>query len=191
MEMTAHAIGADHHDGADRIPGRTLHFFRADFGAARRDPARDLLAEMLLDRMPVTVERRDEFAIRRDRPVGPAPGAVNTCVAPVELLKIHEVQGNGAASPEAGNTVAIEGIVVGEFQDGASGTNGDLNGFYTASRQMMEMPDDEGPPREDEPLFHQLVLKFCPRRFHPIWHPPYRVSHEWAARRDHASRRSR
>ncbi|MDH4055833.1 MAG: ExeM/NucH family extracellular endonuclease [Gammaproteobacteria bacterium] len=60
----------------------------------------------------------------------PTPGALNVCVAPVRLLKIHEVQGNGPASPEVGNTVAIEGIVVGDFQDGASGTNGDLNGFH-------------------------------------------------------------
>ena len=49
---------------------------------------------------------------------------------PVPLLKIHEVQGSGLVSPEVGNTVAIEGIVVGDFQDGASGLNGDLNGFF-------------------------------------------------------------
>jgi predicted extracellular nuclease len=47
-----------------------------------------------------------------------------------ELVLIHEVQGAGAISPMAGNAVLIEGIVVGDFQDGASGTNGDLNGFY-------------------------------------------------------------
>ena len=58
------------------------------------------------------------------------PGSANTCVAPVTVVKIHEVQGNGAASPLVGTTVAIEGIVVGDFQDGASGVNGDLNGFH-------------------------------------------------------------
>ena len=60
----------------------------------------------------------------------PTPGAVNICVAPPAELRIHEVQGNGPESPEVGNTVVIEGIVVGDFQDGASGTNGDLNGFH-------------------------------------------------------------
>ena len=62
----------------------------------------------------------------------PTPGEDNLCEAPVivTLLKIHEVQGSGAASPEVGNLVAIEGIVVGDFQDGASGFNGDLNGFF-------------------------------------------------------------
>ena len=45
-------------------------------------------------------------------------------------VKIHEVQGNGSASPLVGMAVAVEGIVVGDFQDGASGVNGDLNGFH-------------------------------------------------------------
>ena len=60
----------------------------------------------------------------------PTPGTVNVCVAPAKELKIHEVQGSGPVSPEVGNKVAIEGIVVGDFQDGASGTHGDLNGFH-------------------------------------------------------------
>lgn len=62
----------------------------------------------------------------------PTPGEDNLCEAPVivTFLKIHEVQGNGAASPEVGNLVAIEGIIVGDFQDGASGVHGDLNGFF-------------------------------------------------------------
>lgn len=60
----------------------------------------------------------------------PTPGDANTCVLPVTTVKIHEVQGNGTASPLVGTTIAIEGIVVGDFQDGAAGTNGDLNGFH-------------------------------------------------------------
>ena len=60
----------------------------------------------------------------------PTAGIANLCEAPATLLKIHAVQGSGPASPEAGNTVAIEGIVVGDFQGGASGANGDLNGFF-------------------------------------------------------------
>ncbi len=48
----------------------------------------------------------------------------------VQTLKIHEVQGAGAASPVDGQTVIIEAVVVGDFQDGLSGTSGDLNGFF-------------------------------------------------------------
>ena len=43
---------------------------------------------------------------------------------------IYDVQGNGAASPLVGTEVAIEGVVVGDFQNNGSPDNGDLNGFH-------------------------------------------------------------
>ncbi len=43
---------------------------------------------------------------------------------------ISEIQGSGAASPLQGQTVTIEAVVTGDFQDGSSGTNGNLNGFF-------------------------------------------------------------
>ncbi len=64
------------------------------------------------------------------------PGAPNEVyVAPPEMCgdpftPIYDVQGNGAASPLVGTEVAIEGIVVGDFQNNASLDNGDLNGFH-------------------------------------------------------------
>ena len=79
----------------------------------------------------------------------PTPGSVNICVAPAAQLKIHEVQGSGATSPKVGNTVIIEGIVVGDFQDGADGTNGDLNGFYVQE----EDADADGDAATSEGLF--------------------------------------
>ena len=39
---------------------------------------------------------------------------------------IHDIQGNGASSPEIGNTHVIEGVVVGDFQD----TSTELGGFF-------------------------------------------------------------
>ncbi|MCD4714741.1 MAG: ExeM/NucH family extracellular endonuclease, partial [Clostridiales bacterium] len=60
------------------------------------------------------------------------PGSPNELVpepTPIITL-IHDVQGSGEASPLVGQTVIIEAIVVGDYQDGASGTNGDLDGFY-------------------------------------------------------------
>ncbi|HSG45607.1 MAG TPA: ExeM/NucH family extracellular endonuclease [Anaerolineales bacterium] len=76
------------------------------------------------------------------------PGAENTCVAPVTLVKIHEVQGAGSASPLVGQTVAVEGIVVGDFQDDV-GANGDLNGFYVQE----EDADADGNPLTSEGVF--------------------------------------
>jgi len=64
------------------------------------------------------------------------PGAMNEVyVAPPEMCgdpftPIYNVQGNGAASPLVGTEVAIEGVVVGDFQNNASVDNGDLNGFH-------------------------------------------------------------
>lgn len=64
-------------------------------------------------------------------------------------VKIHDVQGNGAASPLVGQTVVITGIVVGDFQDGASGTNGDFNGFHVQE----EDADADADPLTSEGIF--------------------------------------
>ncbi|MBP0017728.1 MAG: ExeM/NucH family extracellular endonuclease [Cyanobacteria bacterium SBLK] len=45
------------------------------------------------------------------------------------ITLISAIQGSGDSSPLIGQTVTIEGIVVGDYQDG-TGTNGDLNGFF-------------------------------------------------------------
>jgi len=71
------------------------------------------------------------------------------CPTDVSTLKIHDVQGNGSASPLVGQTVIIEGIVVGDFQDGASGTNGDLNGFNVQE----EDADADADPMTSEGIF--------------------------------------
>ena len=76
------------------------------------------------------------------------PGEENTCEAPVTLVKIHEVQGAGDTSPLVGQTVAIEGIVVGDFQDDV-GANGDLNGFFVQE----EDADADADPATSEGIF--------------------------------------
>jgi len=65
------------------------------------------------------------------------PGTENGCAPPPPaemcgdpFTPIYVVQGNGAASPLAGTDVAIEGIVIGDFQNNASPDNGDFNGFH-------------------------------------------------------------
>ncbi|MFN8386340.1 MAG: ExeM/NucH family extracellular endonuclease [Anaerolineales bacterium] len=64
-------------------------------------------------------------------------------------LKIHDVQGNGAASPLVGQTVVVTGVVVGDFQDGLSGTNGDFNGFHIQE----EDADADADPLTSEGIF--------------------------------------
>jgi len=56
----------------------------------------------------------------------PPPGAPATTA-------IYSVQGNGATSPLAGQTVTVEGVVTGDFQDNDDDRSRDLAGFYIQS----------------------------------------------------------
>ncbi len=64
----------------------------------------------------------------------PTPGTANLCANPEACgdpsTPIHNVQGSGAASPVVATEVAVEGVVVGDFQNNASADDGDLNGFH-------------------------------------------------------------
>ncbi|NEP17784.1 MAG: ExeM/NucH family extracellular endonuclease, partial [Leptolyngbya sp. SIO4C1] len=62
---------------------------------------------------------------------------------------ISEIQGSGAESPLVGSEVTIEAVVVGDFQDGASGADGDLNGFFVQE----EDADADGSAATSEGLF--------------------------------------
>ena len=65
------------------------------------------------------------------------------------ITKIHEIQGSGATSPLVGQQVAVEGIVVGDFQDDLAGTSGDLNGYFVQE----EEGDYDGDPSTSEGIF--------------------------------------
>ena len=69
-----------------------------------------------------------------------SPGVLlDSTPPPATSVFIHEIQGDQSAatqidtddaSPLLGQFVSIEAIVTGDFQDGAAGSMGDLNGFY-------------------------------------------------------------
>ena len=69
-QMAAHPVGADHHDGADRILDRPHDVFIARTGLYFLD----LLFELRLQQGPVAVESGDLLVQRRTRPVAPFPG---------------------------------------------------------------------------------------------------------------------
>jgi uncharacterized protein len=84
------------------------------------------------------------------------PGAPNEIVVPPPTglcgepaTLISAIQGAGAASPLVGQTQTVEAVVVGDFQDGAAGTNGDLNGFHLQE----EDADADGDPLTSEGIF--------------------------------------
>ncbi len=65
------------------------------------------------------------------------PGEANACPPPPQpemcgdaFTPIYAVQGNGLSSPLAGMEVAIQGVVVGDFQNDAAPDSGNLNGFH-------------------------------------------------------------
>lgn len=64
------------------------------------------------------------------------------------VVKISAVQGSGAASPMTGQTVTIEGVVVGDFQTG-DGDQFELDGFYVQE----EASDYDADPLTSEGIF--------------------------------------
>ncbi|WP_099239029.1 ExeM/NucH family extracellular endonuclease [Synechococcus sp. BDU 130192] len=68
---------------------------------------------------------------------------------PSPLTLISTIQGNGDVSPLEGELVTIEAVVVGDFQDGDAGTNGDFNGFFVQE----EDADADGDAATSEGLF--------------------------------------
>lgn len=73
------------------------------------------------------------------RPFDPA----DTCGQPA--TPIGQVQGSGASSPSAGQSVTVEGVVTGDFQ-GEDGDQGDLDGFYVQDA-------GDGDPATSDALF--------------------------------------
>jgi len=68
--------------------------------------------------------------------------------APTELF-IHDIQGTTDTSPEAGNTVTVQAIVVGDFQDGDGDAARELSGFYLQE----EDADADGDALTSEGIF--------------------------------------
>ncbi len=81
------------------------------------------------------------------------PGAPNQAYTPPPeacgdpFTPIYSVQGSGLASPLAGTEVAVEGVVVGDFQNNASPDNGNLNGFH------IQDPLGDGNPATSDGIF--------------------------------------
>ncbi|MDJ0662853.1 MAG: lamin tail domain-containing protein [Crocosphaera sp.] len=81
-------------------------------------------------------ELDENFTVTLSNPSGSATLTTATANGTIQnddgipITLISTVQGSGVTSPLQGQTVTIEAVVVGDYQDGANGTNGDLNGFF-------------------------------------------------------------
>ncbi|WP_041797936.1 ExeM/NucH family extracellular endonuclease [Rhodopseudomonas palustris] len=67
----------------------------------------------------------------------------------VGITKISTIQGEGASSAMVGQTVTVEAIVVGDFQNGDGDNSRNLNGFYLQE----EITDSDGNVRTSEAIF--------------------------------------
>jgi predicted extracellular nuclease/2',3'-cyclic-nucleotide 2'-phosphodiesterase (5'-nucleotidase family) len=65
------------------------------------------------------------------------------------LISISAVQGSGAASTKVGQTVTVEAIVVGDFQNGDADGGRNLGGFWLQE----ELVDQDGNPLTSEGIF--------------------------------------
>ncbi len=81
------------------------------------------------------------------------PGAPNEIYVPPPeacgdpFTPIYDVQGNGLTSPLVGTEVAVEGVVVGDFQNNDQPDNGNLNGFH------VQDPVGDGDPATSDGVF--------------------------------------
>ena len=73
VEMPARAVGADQHQGVDRIARGLLDLGGGKFDARGLGARLHLVADRPFDLVPIAVERGNEFAARRLRPVRPRP----------------------------------------------------------------------------------------------------------------------
>lgn len=99
--------------------------------------------------VPAHVYDCDEWQIGGfDLGTNDTPGAQNSCPTEPQAARIHEVQGDGATSPIAGQSVIVEGVVVGHFQ-GDDFAGDQLGGFF-----LQEEPDQwDGDDSTSEGVF--------------------------------------
>ena len=77
---------------------------------------------------------------------GGSNGATNSSAADSGATRIYELQGAGASSPLVGQTVVVEGVVSGDFQDNDADTLRNLGGFFVQD-------DPDGNPATSDGVF--------------------------------------
>ncbi len=73
VEMAARAVGADQHQRPHRIPRCPLHVGRGKLDAAALRLGLDLGGDCRRSAGPIAIQRRDQVAALRRRPIGPLP----------------------------------------------------------------------------------------------------------------------
>ncbi len=126
-----------------------------DFAEGSGAPADTNDPNVGLSRLPDGTDTNDNGADFGLAPI--TPGAANSdddSGEPGVLTLIHAIQGDGSASPLAGQVVVIEGIVVGDFQEeDGDALDSDLGGFYV---------QEEKGEQDDNPATSEGIFVFAP-----------------------------
>ena len=74
VEVAARPVGADQHQGVDRVARRLLDMSGREFDAAGLRARLELVADRPLDLVPVAIQGGNQFVARPERPIRPFPG---------------------------------------------------------------------------------------------------------------------
>ncbi|MHC2820274.1 hypothetical protein ACVMBY_003834 [Bradyrhizobium huanghuaihaiense] len=110
MEVAAHAVGADQHQGADRVARGLKHVGGGDVGALGLRLGGDLGANRLLDFGPVAVEGRGQVILRRQRPVVPLPGRAFRVLPDVSGLVVEALEELLPLGVDRGRVLLVAGV---------------------------------------------------------------------------------
>lgn len=114
VEMTAHAVGADQHQGADRIPRRLVDVGGRYFSALGLRPGGQLGADRFLDGDPVAIQRGGQVVSRRQRPVGATPGSALGVLLDVGRAVLQAFEERLPVGVDRGRILLVAGV---EFVD--------------------------------------------------------------------------
>ena len=110
VEMAAHAVGPDQHQGAHGIARRLVDVGRRQLGALGLRLGRELGADGLFDFGPVAVERGGQFVARRQRPVVPAPGRPFGVLADVGRRVLQALEKLLPLGVDRGGVLLVAGV---------------------------------------------------------------------------------
>ncbi|MHC2277016.1 hypothetical protein ACVME8_003627 [Bradyrhizobium diazoefficiens] len=110
VEVAAHAVGADQHQGADRVARRLEQIGGGDIGALGLRLGGDLAADRLLDLGPIAVEGGGQVVLRRQRPVGALPGRALGVPADVVRLVLQALEELLPLGVDRGRVLLVAGV---------------------------------------------------------------------------------
>lgn len=114
VEVTAHAVGPDQHQGPDRVAGGLEKVGGGEAAALIATLGlrlgSDLGSDRLLDFRPIAVERGGQIILRGQRPVGALPGRALGVLADVTRLVVEALEEVLPLGIHRGRVLLVAGV---------------------------------------------------------------------------------